>query len=393
MFDATSVSLARVRRTFGMNGCVNCLLFEHCGGHPLPLIRQLGCVNYALGHTVVDTDDMTPHLPERFWQLWNDVGGLFDYSTGPLKPLKAAGLPRYLPLLQHRHLRRSQPFPAPVVALRLFDVVRRRRTGRYGPAFSTAAELRAAYNLRPDAQVLLVGVDPDPPLESFWAEHRIQHIGESLAQLDLLGVTVPNFSFFTCVPRFQIMRNRKRILLSAERLSAAGVPVAVHLNAYTKGDWDFWLGYLRDHPECETVALEFQTGYRTDEEGQAAFESLVSLRNQLGRRIHPILVGCGRFYKDASKEFASFTVIDSQPFMQTIARQVLRPSENGRFVWQHSPTLANETLGGLFDHNVRCYETKFLTEVDNEMLEQSEDSNQQELDFTSTPYLTDHPLA
>lgn len=189
------------------------------------------------------------------------------------------------------------------------------------------------------------------------------------------------------------MRNRKRILLSAERLSAAGVPVAVHLNAYTEGDWNFWLSYLKEHPECETVTLEFQTGYRTEEEGQAAFACLVSLQHRLGRRIHPILVSCGRFYKDACREFASFTVVDSQPFMQTMARQVLKPDKNGYFNWHRSPTLKNETLGGLFDHNATCYEAKFLAGVSNDVVEQNEDANQREFAFTSTPYLTDHPLA
>src|SRR5207248_2056019 len=145
-----------------------------------------------------------------------------------------------------RQLRPPRPLAADVVALRLFQVVGLRRGGGYGPRFSTAIELRAAYRLSPGTRVILVGVDEDAPLERFWHHHRVHSVCEALAKLSL-EVTIPNYSFFTCVPRFQILRNRKRILLAAERLSRAGVRVAIHLNAITKADWAFWLTFLREH--------------------------------------------------------------------------------------------------------------------------------------------------
>jgi len=339
---------------------------------------------------------MTPLFSDRFWDLWDDVFGLSDFTVGRLNSVRPEGLPRYLPLFQHRYLRLAKPFDGPVIALRLFDVVGKRRDGTYAPKFPTGAALRTAYNLHKDTRILLVGVDDDGPLETFWSEHRIHNISDALANLDLLGVTSPNFSFFTCVPRFQILRNRKRILLSSERLSNAGVRVAVHLNANTLGDWKFWGDFLKEHSECAVVTMEFQTGARALEEiGREAFDQLFRLQNSVGRPIHPILVGAGRYYREAMEKFDSFTVIDSQPFLQTVSRQILVRSMSGRYSWKESPTEFDGHLDELLNANLHQYEGKLLAATsDDESVEPLPDPRQLLLDgMISTPYLTAQPEA
>ena len=114
------------------------------------------------------------------------------------------------------------------------------------PGSQRRQQLRSGYKLRQDTRILLTGVDVDGPLETFWAEHRVSDVCKALTELDVIGVTIPNYSFFTDGPRFQILRNRKRILLVAERLSAAGVPVSLHIHGNTPRDWDFWLNFLKD---------------------------------------------------------------------------------------------------------------------------------------------------
>jgi hypothetical protein len=381
-------------RTFGLNGCTNCILFKQCGGHLLPIIHELGCVNYANQTQPVDTDDMNPLFEDRFWELWDDVCGLEDYSVGRLRPVEATGLPRYLPLFKDRHMRRSRLLDAPVVALRLFDIIGRRKDGSYAPRYTTASALRTAYKLRQDTRVLLVGVDHDGPLENFWAEHRLHPVGERLADLGLLGVTVPNFSYFTCVPRFQILRNRKRILLAAERLSGAGVRVSPHLNANSEGDWLFWLGFLRDHPEVTTVTMEFQTGSRTNAAvGREAFDQLVALQDRLCRPLHPLLVGAARYYKEAQAKFGAFTVIDSQPFMQAVSRQVLA-FEGSRYFWKSTPTPMGAPLDDLIETNILYYEDKLSAGSDDEIECPAADPKQTEWPLeTSKPYLTVKPQA
>jgi hypothetical protein len=242
---------------------------------------------------------------------------------------------------------------------------------------------------------LLVGVDEDRRLEKFWAEHRVSDVCESLGTLDLLGVTAPNFSHFKDMSRFQILRNRKRILLSAERFSKAGVRVSPHLNAITAGDWEFWLGFLREHPEVTTVTMEFQTGARADEDfGRQAFECLLAMRQKLGREIHPLLVGAGRFFKSARGSFDSFSIIDSQPFMQAVSRQVLGLDSSGRLVWKSAPTAQRAPLDDLIETNLVHYPDKLGAGAEETTERPREDPNQLELFCaTSTPYFTAQPSA
>lgn len=360
----------------GFTGCVNCKLFEQCGGHQDPIIYRAGCVNYAGSKPPTNTDDMNPHFDEEFWRLWDDVGGLIDYSVGPLRPMSADGLPAYVPQLQGRHLRPSRPLALKVAAISLSDVLVSRPGGKYVVKYETADELRADYALAPDTRVILIGVDHDAPLERFWKKHRTHNICEALATLGL-EVTVPNFSFFTCVPRFQILRNRKRILLAAERLSNAGVRVAPHINALTPSDWDFWIAFLREHAEVSTVTLEFQTGPLANHaNGQKAFDALDELIDRVGRPLHILLVGAARFYSQAKERRWKFTIIDSVPFMYAQKRKLLSKERSGAFTLRSFPTQKGAPLHQLFEANVKAYETSLTTANDTPRDLPLEDPNQ-----------------
>jgi hypothetical protein len=318
-----------------------------------------------------------------------------DFRVSSLISLQSSGLPLYIPQLQHRYLRRSRLLDAEIVAIPLFHIVGKRRGGGYGLKYSSARELRLAYKLKPNTKILLVGVDDDAPLEKFWAEHLVTNVCRALAGLDIIGVTVPNFSYFTCVPRFQILRNRKRILLTAERLSSAGVKVSPHLNGNTPADWDFWLRFLREHPEVETATVEFQTGARADGDvGKETFESLVLLLEKLGRPLHLFLVGAGRFAKEAWERIESFSIVDSQPFMQALARQVLSSSVSGGWEWSHSPTAPGAHLDDLVETNLVHYPEKLFALPGVGSNCPSVIPNQDEFDWqTSSPYLTAQPSA
>ncbi len=365
-----------VSQTMGFSGCINCKLLKQCGGHQHPIICAIGCANFTSGTKTVHTDDMNPNCNDQFWMLWDDVGGLVDYSVGPLRSINPIGLPRYVPQLQGRHLRPPRPLDADVVALRLFQVVGLRPGGGYGLKYSTAAELRAAYHLSPGTRVILVGVDEDAPLERFWQHHRAQRVCEALANLGL-EVTIPNYSFFTCVPRFQILRNRKRILLTAERLSRAGVQVAIHLNAITEADWAFWLTFLREHTEVATVALEFQTGPLANRAlGQQVFDALDELIDSVGRPLHMLLVGAARFYLQARERCWNFTLIDSKPFMFAQNRRVLEKGRCGTYALKLVPTQPGSPVYHLFEANLNVYEKMLLAGAESPRELPREDPNQ-----------------
>ncbi|MDB6033132.1 MAG: uncharacterized protein JWM16_3470 [Verrucomicrobiales bacterium] len=368
-------------KTLGQTGCPECLVFRQCGGHPFPIIYRLGCANFAHASAPVDTDDMNPAFAEKFWKLWRDTDGLFQYSIGPLRSMNADGLPRYIPVVQNRHLLSAAPLAVDTVAIPLFKIFGRLRSGGYGARFQTAKELRDSFGLRHDARIILVGVDKDPPLETFWAKHQRPGVLASLASLGL-EVTVPNYSFFTCVPRFQILRNRKRILLASERISQAGVRVSVHLNANTEADWEFWQSFLAEHAEVTCVTVEFQTGALLDQEfGMRTFQHLVNIQNRLGRRLHFLLVGAARFYPRAVAELRSFSLIDSRPFICAQKRKMLDKSSNGDYVWKNYPTRKGATLASLFEHNLKCYREMIKQGLDDPKGAEPENKEQVQFSF------------
>lgn len=333
--------------------CADCIAFPACGGHELPLMRAFGCTRKMSDGREVDPDDMNPLHEERFAQLWVDVDGLLDFRVGRLVGADpSGGFESYIPVLQHEG-RRSRPPEADVVAIPLFNILRNRADGSYGSRFSDGIALRRRFRLRDSTKILLRGVDDDRKLERFWKFHRSNNVGAGLAKLGLLGVTVPNFSFFTDATRFQILRNRKRIVLTCERLSSAGVPVIPHLNALTRTDWQFWADFLQDHPEIIVVCKEFQTGLKEVARGEAAYREIVDLQQAVGRKLHPVLVAGGRYYQQAQIDFPDrFSVMDSTAFMGAQFRQVLT-EESDRLRWVKKPTERGEPVDDHFDQNVR----------------------------------------
>lgn len=337
--------------------CASCPWIKPCGGHQLEIIRAIGCANHANAKAPFDPNDMTPVDDDRFWELSDDVNGLFDFDISRIEPIHSHDLPTYIPLLQHPYSR-TGVFTGPIAALHLYQVFRKDRDGHYRCRFTNGAELRARYRLGPEVKIILCGVAVDRRLELFWAHHRQDAVAVHLARLGIIGVTVPNFSFFTDVTRFQILRNRKRIVLMTERLSEAGVPVAPHLNALTDRDWEFWYELLRDHPATSVVTLEFQTGLATQDEGREALQRVANLQQKLGRLLHPILVAGAKHYLEAQSLFTRFSVLDSRPFMEAQARRMLVGDAEKGFRWMKTPTATGEPIDRLFATSAALYPEK-----------------------------------
>lgn len=364
-------------------------MFPRCGGHSLEIIREIGCANFANGEHPVNPNSMNPVEADAFWAKWEDVGGLLDFTIAGLNPVNSADLPRYIPILQHPYSRRDL-LKTEIVALHLWKIFRRDAKGHYVCRFRDGAELRAKYRLHPDTKILLSGVAIDRHLEIFWAQHRKADLAAQLARLGVCGITTPNFSFFTDVTGFQILRNLKRILLTAERLSAAGIKVSLHLNAITPQNWDFWCELLSLHPDSNVVTLEFQTGLATLDEGRKALFQVADLQQKLGRLLHPILVGGAKHYLDAEKLFSRFSVVDSRPFMEAQARNSLVRDPGGAFRWRKGGD-GGRFIDRIFEANLALYPEKLkVSPVDTP--EQALDSDQMDL-FDVTPYFTAQPVA
>jgi hypothetical protein len=143
-----------------------------------------------------------------------------------------------------------------------------------------------------------------------------------------------------------------------ERVSEAGVPAVLHLNAIHEHTWQGWESLIMDHPEIRHICMEFQTGYASPNVGLAALNRLVKLQENVKRPLHPILIGAGRYAGFLGKHFGSCTIVDAQPFLQTFNRKIFKELPDGKFRWNFSSTKPFESLiprfkSNLHDHSER----------------------------------------
>lgn len=329
--------------------CSQCAWWESCGGAGGQQSLH-GCF----------TDCLTPGLCEEltwvcpcrgdvFRALLRDVGGLHDR---PWKTLLVpdARLPPYIPMLRHGRKRKT-PFARPMVGISIRDLLPRNGEHNYYPVAASPDELRDRFGIARGTPIFVSGVAPDHVIESYWAYRNVTHVPALLAKLGIAAMTTPNFSFFSDAPRTHTLYARKRIMISAEELSAHGVAVIPHLNAITRSDWKFWEDLLSVQPHLTYVAKEFQTGHRDKRKGLRAIDELRGIQDRLGRAIHPVAIGGAQYVQDCAQHFGSFTIADSHPFMQAMHRRML-VGHGTRVRSHHSP----RDLDMLLEIDVRRWE-------------------------------------
>jgi hypothetical protein len=295
---------------------------------------------------------------------WREVGG---WPPKPMKLIPAQpelDLPFYIPKIHHGH-RREIRFTGPLAALPTFAIVGRRRDGTYGVRDRDAAELRERFKIGHSARVLLVSVDKDNPLESYWRSRNVpdEKVPVALARLGVVAMTVPNYSFFDDAPRPHTLWNRQRMIRVTEELSDAGIVAIPHLNAQYDADWDFWRSLLKSQKGMRYISKEFQTGLALKERGLPAIERLRRLQDEVGRELHPILHGAADYIEHIARAFRRYTIVDSNPFFMTIHRQVWVREENDKFTRKRYMTPEGQPLDLLLEHNVAEYEERLRQAV------------------------------
>ena len=354
MNDADIFPLIESASASGSTGCQGCRYHAECGG----LTEQnsfWGCFTNCETLCCQEECDWTcPKRSNVFVNRWREVGGWPPRPAGMLETLPTEELPPYIPVIQHGR-RREAPLEWPVVALPTFRAVRRLRNGQYGLQAGTAAELRKEFQLKPETRILLISVAFDKPLETYWRYRRAYAIPQRIAALDTLGITTPNYSFFSDAPRPHTIWNRARMMRVTEELSQAGVGVIPHLNALTPADWDYWERLLKSQPRLRYIAKEFQTGLACKDVGLAHLDALRRLQDRVGRDLHLIAVGAARFAPVIAKSFAHFTIVDSEPFMASMYRRTLIERGSRRPKSQKKPTLPGAPLDDALAHNLSVY--------------------------------------
>lgn len=368
--------------------CRDCYAYPHCGGLD-NLFASIGCCHDC---DPGNCDYTCPNNEDLYRQRLADVGCLDNYRISRIRAADPVGLPRYIPLIHHGSSRQV-PLACNVAAVPLFKVICHRNRTSYGSRFDSTDELLRYFKIQHPAQIILCGVASDRQLEWFWHWHRKFNIPELIARLGCFAVTIPNFSFFSDYPKWHILYNRKRLLLTMERLSAAGVAVIPHLNALTQADWDFWLGFMREHEAVALVVKEFQTGNRPKKPGDESFDQLVRCQERLGRPLHPILVGASRYYREAQEAFKTFSILDSRPFLQTLNRTRL-VQRNGQWAFDSNPLPHGQPVDELLAYNIAKYSDKLSALAREAEAKQFAPDGNLLFDFiTSMPTRTAHPVA
>ncbi len=256
-------------------------------------------------------------------------------------------LPAYLGLIQHAD-NWSGAMPFPIVALSTRAVLGG-RGARYGVRFKSRESLLAHFGLRADVGILLVSVAQDRHLERYWRWGKANGIPEQLAALGVTGITVPNYSFFTDAPKYEHAYNLLRHHATAYEFANAGISVVPHLQALTEGDLRNWREWLRAHPHVRHICREFQCGNRG---GQV--DELARLQDDIGRELHPIIVGGGRYAQRVFRRFRRATLVDSTPFFKAMNR--FRYVDLGsRLDEVKQPFADRGEIGAMLRHNLATY--------------------------------------
>ena len=133
------------------------------------------------------------------------------------------------------------------------------------------------------------------------------------------GRTTPTSS--TCPGTTTCSTASAQLLCLAEFVEAGLNPVP-HLNAAQPGDWRFWVRTSSaENPSITLVAVEFETGNRSRDEGERVVTELVRLQQSAGRRLHPLVIGGTQFLEGIAADFQAASFVDSTPFMKTVYRQ------------------------------------------------------------------------
>jgi len=330
--------------------CPQCYLFGQCGGirNGRPLFN---CFDQFCCGGNKRCDHVCPYKPEEFRRRMWEIGDIRFDDIPPLRQAQAS-LPSYVPMLHHAS-RRSEALNSACVALdpyKIFGV----RTGKYTAVPSDGLALRRQFKVADNSQVILRGTAEDRYLERYWSYRKTDDVAGQVARLNVSLFIGPNYSHFLDVPRSDLLYNRKRQLLCLAELSQAGVSVAPNLSAVMPADWDFWSEFLRVNPQLFHVAVNFQTGYRNRTEGMKAINRVQQIQDEIGRGLSLVLIGGGQYVRDVAGRFASFTLIDSQPFQQSVYRKLFQPNGNRR-AWEDSWTLDGQPIDDIMQRNIDGY--------------------------------------
>lgn len=250
--------------------CADCAFYKPCGGldqgaawgcssHCASCVKitKQGIAHWVYGSKGTTCDFTCFERPRALTQRMQEVGGFDRMECNAIIPIPNVDLPPYVPVVYNASSRK-RVLNIPFVAIPFHRVLKERSDKRYRPNSDTPAGLRDEFKIPPEAQVIITGVAYDWFIERYWRFAELHAAASELAKLGVRGMTAPNYSYFTDVPRVQILYNRRRALITSDLLTTAGVPLIPHINAISQGDWRFWESFLKEQTQIIVVAKEFR---------------------------------------------------------------------------------------------------------------------------------------
>ncbi len=328
-------------------GCSRCNDLAVCGAIR-PRAEVFSCQDYCCGAPGSCTK-VCPKRPADFVMRRREVDGWELDNTPRTAATASPDLPPSIPIIYHRY-KRDDLLKAPAVALPMRVVLNDRATKvKYANRTALMNHLRVS----PRARLVLDFTGRDWRLENYWAERNASRLIEDIARLRPTWMIAPNYSVITDVPRWDNLHAIKRIALTWSEFSAAGIPVALPVNARTERDWERWTEFVLARPEVQAITVELATGGRYAERRAYMLERARQLGLAAGGRLRLFLRGGRRSIPLLEDAFASVHLLDTNPFMKSAHRQRVVRSDN-RITSEPTFTLIGQSVEDLLQANVKA---------------------------------------
>jgi hypothetical protein len=287
------------------------------------------------------------HNFEDYINRHMEVGGWYLDNIPRSKPKNYPKLPLVIPL-SYGSSKRFFRLNTPVIAIP-FEKIFDHATGLL--KYKTRESLADYFGFNSTSKIVITGVGKDGPIERYWSLRTHSQLPQQLARLRPDLVTVPNYSLFVDVPRWDNLYAIKRIAICWNELVRSGIATSLHVNARTDVDWERWTEFISARDEVRSIAYEFATGPACIERGKWHTEKLIELACKVNRPLQLVIRG-GYYYLRELANVFDLTFIDTTSFLKTAKRKRLEWFPEQKKHWRAAPTVSDELLDSLLLDNV-----------------------------------------
>lgn len=326
-------------------GCLSCRDLPLCGG--LRIERAaMSCLDFCRCEDPNACDKPCPRNTRMFVGRLLEVQG-YELGNVPRVPaIEAQRLPLSVPILFQRN-RRSDRLKSPAVAIRLKDLFSA-RTGQL--KYESREALADHFLFDPAAQLVIVGVGEDKPIESYWEKARQCGFPGVLSKLKPTIVTAPNYSMFLNAVRWVDFHSMKRIAICWKEMVESGLSAALHVHGRTDRDYERWTEFVVARDEVRAIAFEFGTGAAIPARAKWHIEKLIRLGKATNSRLQLLIKGGWGYAAELTPYFSQVVLIDSSIFMKSVQRK-MAAVKNKKLVWEDAMTLHRQGIDGILQHN------------------------------------------